>query len=120
MFWFDLSGGEGSEVDKVRPALIVQADYYEGLETVLAVPLSSRLERARQPTGVSLLKAETGLDHDSVALCHLLGAFDKSRIVPGPNGEPGPVGRLGQLAHDRVLQVVTDLLGVDAETFLAE
>ncbi len=42
VYWFDLRDTQGSEPNKVRPALVLQTDWVRGLETFLAVPLTSR------------------------------------------------------------------------------
>ncbi len=55
-------------------------------------------------------KSESGLDEDSVALCHLLSAWDRSRICAQV---PEATGRVSDMTVDRVLAVVTLLLGVD-------
>ncbi len=105
--WFDFSDAEGSEPDKRRSCVVVQTSAVRGLGTVLVVPCSSELRRARQPTGVLVPAAESGT-HDVVALCHLLCARDLGRACGGPTGT------VSEATLQRILLVLCDLLGIDA------
>lgn len=41
-----IAGGEGDYGNKPRPAIIIQADIFNGLESISVLPLTSRLEDA--------------------------------------------------------------------------
>lgn len=113
VYWFDFRGSEGSEADDLRPVILLQTDWIQGLNTVLAVPCTTEMRRMEQPTGIFISKVESGLPSDSVAVCHLLTALDKSR-----ESGKGPIGRVSGRTLHRILFVVMELLGIDAETFM--
>ena len=110
VYWFDL---RDSEAENLRPFIILQTDWIRGLNTLLAVPCTTEMRRMEQPTGIFISKAESGLPSDSVAICHLLTALDKSR-----ESGNGPIGRVTGRTLNRILFVVTELIGIDAETFM--
>lgn len=115
VYWFDFRGSTGSERDDVSPAIVLQTNWIRGFNTVLCVPCSAEVERRKQPTCVFVPSSESGLPHDSVALCHLLSALDKSRVQPPIR----PVGRLPEQTLQKILLIVAELLEISAETFLA-
>lgn len=70
LWWADLGEPRGSEPGMRRPVLVVQDDLLNvsALHTVMVVPLTSNLARARAVGNLLLSREETGLDRDSVAL----------------------------------------------------
>lgn len=77
----DLNPTRGSEQAGIRPVLIFQNDVISKFTTtVLAIPLTTNLRRASQPSCVLISKGEGGLASDSVALCHQLRVLDKTRL----------------------------------------
>lgn len=105
--------GEGSEADGRRPAVVVDALRAPTLRTRLVVPCSSKVERATQPAAWMLPATQTGLDSDSVALCHLCTAASVERF-----DSRGALGSLSPRLLTEVRVVLADALGIDAETFL--
>ena len=69
IWWASLPEPVASEPGSRRPLLVVQADSFNRsrLQTVLAVVLTTNLDRADAPGNVFLSREETGLPKDSVA-----------------------------------------------------
>lgn len=65
-----------------RPVLVVQANAFNRsrLNTVIAVTLTSNLDRANDPGNVLLLTGETGLEKHSVANVTQVVTLDKSSL----------------------------------------
>ena len=80
--WFaNLNPTRGSEQAGFRPVVIFQADVINKFSsTVIAIPLTTNLERASLPTCVLVLKGEGNLSNDSVVLCHQVRVLDKKRL----------------------------------------
>jgi mRNA interferase MazF len=77
----DLNPTRGSEQAGIRPVLIFQNDAITKFTTtVLAIPLTTNLRRAAQPSCALISKGEGGLASDSVVLCHQLRVLDKTRL----------------------------------------
>ena len=111
--WFDFSGHVGSEADDIRPAVILQANWIQGLHTVIAVPCSKEIERRKQPTCVFIPSTESDLPYDSVAVCHLASALDKDRAV-----EDKPTGRLSDKKLHEILLILVELLEITPDTWI--
>jgi len=78
----DLNPTKGSEQSGIRPVIIFQNNAINKFSsTVLTIPLTTNLKRAKLPTTVQINKDEGGLDSVSVALCHQLRAIDKNRLT---------------------------------------
>ena len=78
----DLDPVKGHEQSGTRPVIIWQHDLLLRFSsTVLVIPLTSNLRRAKLPTCVRLNQSLTGLKEDSVALCHQLRVLDKGRLL---------------------------------------
>jgi mRNA interferase MazF len=86
----DLNPVRGSEQAGVRPVLIIQNDAINPYTTtVVAVPLTTNLRRARLPSCTRVPRGEGGLASDSVALCHQVRVIDRERL----NQRLGVVGQ---------------------------
>ena len=73
--WFDPDPGKGSELQKVRPGIIISPDEMNDLlRTVLIIPLTTTV--IRWPFRVPL----EIMGHKSSAACDQLRAIDKSRL----------------------------------------
>ena len=75
VWWADLAEPRGSEPGGRRPGGIVQDDLLNAsaLHTVMAVPLTTNLKRARAAGNVMLSAVDSGLGRDSVAVvAHVL------------------------------------------------
>lgn len=70
VWWADLGEPRGSAPAMRRPVVVVQDDLLNAsaLRSVMVVPLTSNLKRARAVGNLLLRAEETGLDRESVAL----------------------------------------------------
>lgn len=91
----------GSEIQKTRPALVIQNDItnrYSPLTIVAAI--TSRIDKGAHPTKVLVSAPEGGLSVDSMVLCTQIRSVDKQRLIK----------RLGKLTHERMKQVDRTLM----------
>ena len=96
VWWVDFGGGPaGSEPKFSRPAVIIQSDDFERLNTLIVVPTTSQLRRASQSGSVRIKAGIGGLQEDSVALCHQLTCLDRSRLVE----------KLGELRQEELSEI---------------
>ena len=103
MYYTNLTiGGIGSEQSGYRPVLIIQNDSgNKHSKTVIAAIITSRLEnKAKMPTHC-LIKAQQGLECDSLVLLEQIRTIDKSRLK----------AYLGTL-HNEVMSNIDDALAV--------
>ena len=78
----DLNPIRGSEQAGIRPVLIFQNDTINRFTTtVVTIPFTTNLRRARLPSCVPLALGDGGLTSDSVALCHQLRVLDTTRLI---------------------------------------
>lgn len=92
----NLDPTKGSEQAGTRPVLIFEHDALCNLgATVVVVPLTRNLRRAKLPTCMLIPAGEGGLKADSVALCHQIRVLDKA----------GPVDYWGRLPAARIGEV---------------
>jgi mRNA interferase MazF len=97
----DLNPTRGSEQAGIRPVLIIQNDVLRKFTTtVLAIPLTTNLRRASQPSCMLISKGEGGLSSDSVGLCHQLRVLDKTRLQR----------KLGTVTQERLLAIENSVL----------
>lgn len=81
IYFADLDGAIGSEQGGKRPVIIVQNNIGNKYSpTVLAIPLTSRLTKAKLPTHTYLPQCITPLKTNSVALAEQATVLDKSRL----------------------------------------
>jgi mRNA interferase MazF len=89
IFWVDLSGGKGAEINhKVRPALVIQNDVGNQYSpTTIIAPLSGAVGRKTYPTEVKLAPSDvsvtlgdTGLLKASKVKLEQIRTVDKSRL----------------------------------------
>ena len=77
----DLEPTFGYEQAGVRPVLIIQNNLVTRYsKTVLAIPITTNLQRSRHPSSISVASGDGGLQADSVLLCHQMRALDATRI----------------------------------------
>jgi len=77
IWWVDLNPTRGSEIRKVRPAVVITGDALNrARRTVVVVPLSTGLQ-PHPPIVVTTPSA----GENSVAVCDQLRAVDKSRLT---------------------------------------
>lgn len=80
IYYADLSPVVGSEQGGLRPVLIVQNDIgNRHSPTVIAAAITSKQDKARLPTHISV-GAGCGLSRDSVVLLEQIRTLDKRRL----------------------------------------
>jgi mRNA interferase MazF len=83
IYWVDFEPAQGSEPNKVRPALIVQNDVGNRYAaTTIVVPITSRLPAKEYPFMVRL--PDDLLPRPSAAVCALMRVVATKRLVEGP------------------------------------
>ena len=71
----------GSEIQKIRPALILQNDVANQYSPIVIVAgISSKFSQPLYPTEVLIKAPEGGLKYDSVALLNQIRSIDKQRL----------------------------------------
>ena len=82
IYWADLREPVGSEPGYRRPVLVVSSDAFNrsGINTVVAVAISSNADLARAPGNVDVPSAGSGLGSDSVANVTQVLTLDKTRV----------------------------------------
>ena len=96
----------GAEIQKTRPALILQNDIanrYSSI-TIVAALTSQRGERL-YPTEVLIQRPEGGLEYDSVVLLNQIRTIDKVRLIKR-------MGSIGQETIERVNRALEMSLGL--------
>ncbi len=74
-------GGSGSEQNGWRPGLVFQNNTGNRFSpNIIALPLTSSLKKASQPTHVLLPAEETGLPKDSMVLCENPERMSKDKL----------------------------------------
>ena len=74
-------GGSGSEQNGWRPGLVFQNNIGNRFSpNIIALPLTSSLKKASQPTHVLLPADETGLPKDSMVLCENPERMSKEKL----------------------------------------
>lgn len=86
----------GAEIQKTRPALILQNDIFnKHSPTTLIAPLTSQIKGPTHVTKVLIKAKEGGLKADSVVLLNQIRSVDKMRLVK----------RLSRFAPDTMARV---------------
>ncbi len=97
IWWAELPDPAGSEPGYRRPVVVVQADAFNRsrISTVVAVAITSDLDRAAAPGNVRLSRRDSRLPRESVAnVSHIL-TLDRGRLID-------KIGRL----PDRVVEKI--------------
>ena len=82
LYYADLSPVIGSEQGGIRPVLILQNDVGNKFSpTVIAAATTSKLNKAKLPTHISLEKEKYCLPKDSIVLLEQIRTIDKSRLL---------------------------------------
>lgn len=72
----------GSEIKKMRPAVVIQNDIANRYSPVTIVAtVTSVTERSPHPTDVFVPKKEGGLESDSLVLLNQIRTIDRQRLV---------------------------------------
>ena len=78
----DLNPSRGSEQAGIRPVIPVQRDtLHRFTRTVVVVPLTTNIRRARVPGTTLIPSGEGGPDQDSVALDYQIVVLDEQRLI---------------------------------------
>ena len=81
LYYADLSPVVGSEQGGCRPVLIIQNDVGNKFSpTTIVAAITSRLDKAKLPTHITLPKELFGLGKDSVVLLEQIRTIDKARL----------------------------------------
>ena len=81
IYYADLSPVVGSEQGGVRPVLIVQNDVgNKHSPTVICAAITSKLEKAKLPTHITISSNMYDMEKDSVILLEQLRTIDKKRL----------------------------------------
>jgi len=104
--WYNFGEATGSTAAKYRPAIVVQKDSLNDseLRTTILVPLTSQLRYADIGDNVFVSTAVSGLEKDSVALCHLPTVINKADMEY-------PIGHLPKATIERIVRGVTAVFG---------
>lgn len=95
VFLVQLDPVQGSEIGKVRPAVVLQNELAnEASPTVTVLPISGSVRRLF-PFQVRLAAGEAGLDRESKILCEQVRTVARTRLR----------ARLGQLSQERLADV---------------
>ena len=106
IYYADLSPVVGSEQGGIRPVLIVQNDVgNRHSPTVIAAAITSRMDKAKLPTHISLEAASCGLQKDSIVLLEQIRTIDKKRLKDR-------MGTLDHSAMNRVDQALSISFGL--------
>lgn len=101
MYYADLSPVIGSEQGGVRPVLVVQNDIGNKYSpTVIAVAITSQINKAKLPTHIEIHAGEYGLNKDSVVLLEQIRTIDKKRLKD----------KIGEIPKDTMIKVNEALL----------
>ena len=78
IYWVDLDPTKGSEINKLRPCVLVGATpINQARHTVVVVPLSTSSSQARPPLTISVIC----LGKQVIAVCDQIRTVDKSRLT---------------------------------------
>ncbi len=99
----------GSEIRKVRPALIIQNDVDNQYSPIVIVAaITSSFERKLYPTEVFISAHDSGLDRDSVAQFNQIRAIDKQRL----KRRLGALDRMTMRQVDRAILISLGLIEI--------
>lgn len=81
----NLNPNRGAEAGKVRPVLIVQADFltHQGSATVVVLPLTTQVRRSTEPLHVTV-RARDRLRESCQVMPEQPRTLDRARLVDGP------------------------------------
>lgn len=100
----NLSRSRGAEVGKVRPVLIVQADFLiaQGDPTVIVLPLTTQVRASKEPLHVTIA-ARDNLAETCQVMPEQPRTLDRKRLIEGP---------LTRLTDDELRNVERSLVAV--------
>ena len=100
----NLNPNRGGEIGKVRPVLIVQADFLlaQGDPTVVVLPLTTQVRASKEPLHVTI-RARDELEQDCQVMPEQPRTLDRKRLIDGP---------LTRLTQDEMHGVERSLIAV--------
>lgn len=107
IYMVDLEPTVGSEIRKIRPAIVIQNDVsnrYSPLTIVAAI--TSSLRPTRYPTEVFVPAGEGGLSRDSILLMNQIRSVDRQRIQK----KLGKVSEMTLRRTDRAIMISLGLI----------
>ncbi len=83
IWWANFGIPFGGEPGFKRPVIIIQDDEFNrsNINTVIVIPLTTNLRLGDAPGNVLIVKEESDLSKDSVAVVSQLSAIDKIRLT---------------------------------------
>ena len=109
VFYADLSPVVGSEQGGIRPVLIIQNEVgNRHSPTVIAAAITSRQDKNRLPTHISVRAERFGLAKDSIILTEQIRTLDKRRLRER-------AGRISPEDMRRVDEALGVSMGLDAQ-----
>jgi mRNA interferase MazF len=81
----NLNPNRGAEVGKVRPVLVIQADFLiaQGDPTVVVLPLTTQIRASKEPLHVTV-RARDELAEDCQVMPERPRTLDRKRLIEGP------------------------------------
>ena len=81
----NLNPSRGAEVGKVRPVLLVQADFLieQGDPTVIVLPLTTQVRKSKEPLHITVA-ARDRLRENCQVMPELPRTLDRRRMIDGP------------------------------------
>ncbi len=81
----NLNPNRGGEVGKVRPVLIVQADFLiaQGDPTIIVLPLTTQVRESKEPLHVTIV-ARDELEQTCQVMPEQPRSLDRRRLIEGP------------------------------------
>ena len=112
VYYADLRPVIGSEQGGIRPVLIIQNDVgNKHSPTVICAAITSKMNKAKLPTHISLAARQFGLPKDSVVLLEQIRTLDKKRLREHMGRVDGP------MMH-RVDEAIAVSFGLHPETLV--
>ncbi|OGA89489.1 MAG: MazF family transcriptional regulator [Betaproteobacteria bacterium RIFCSPLOWO2_12_FULL_66_14] len=81
----NLNPNRGNEIGKIRPVLILQADFLleQGAPTVIVLPLTTQVRKSKEPLHVTIA-ARDRLLQDCQVMPEQPRTLDRTRLADGP------------------------------------
>lgn len=81
----NLNPNRGAEIGKVRPVLIVQADFLiaQGDPTIIVLPMTTQVRRSKEPLHITI-SARDDLENTCQIMPEAPRTLDRRRLIEGP------------------------------------
>lgn len=103
----NLNPNRGAEAGKVRPVLIVQADFLvaQGDPTIIVLPLTTQVRQSKEPLHVTIVRRDR-LKQTCQVMPEQPRTLDRKRLIEGP------LTRLTPVEMERVERSLLAVLGM--------